>query len=96
MITDLEQFFAIDFRLSVLCYVDDIMILSYNEETLQLMLNHVAEWCSKWCLKVNTNTSKVIHVRPKRLVHTLYREIKCWIISILCFILMNLWIQTKV
>ena len=34
------------------------------------MLNHVAEWCSKWCLKVNTNISKVMHVRPKRLVRT--------------------------
>ena len=34
------------------------------------MLNHVAEWCSKWCLKVNTNKSKVMHVRPKRLVRT--------------------------
>ena len=47
LITDLEQFSAIDFPLSVLCYADDIMIFFYNEETLQLMLNHVAEWCSK-------------------------------------------------
>ena len=34
------------------------------------MLNHVAEWCSKWCLRVNTIKSKVMHVRPKRLVRT--------------------------
>ena len=34
------------------------------------MLNHVADWCSKWCLKVNKNISKVMHVRPIRLVHT--------------------------
>ena len=34
------------------------------------MLNHVADWCSNCCLKVNTNKSKVMHVRPKRLVRT--------------------------
>ena len=37
MTTDLEQFSAIDFPLSVSCYADDIMILSYNEETLQFI-----------------------------------------------------------
>ena len=72
MITDLEQFSVIerdDFSLSVL-YADDIVILCDDEEKLQLMLNHVTEWCSKWCLKVNTNKSIAIYVRPKRLVRT--------------------------
>ena len=46
------------------------MILCDSEEKLQLMLNHVAEWCLKWCLKVNTNKSNVMHVRPKHLIHT--------------------------
>ena len=46
------------------------MILCDSEEKLQLLLNDVAEWCSKCCLKVNTNKSKVKHVRPKRLVRT--------------------------
>ena len=59
-----------NFSLSVLCYADDIVILCDSEEKLQLMLNDVAEWCSKCCLKVNTNKSKVKHVRPKRLVRT--------------------------
>ena len=59
-----------DFSLSVLCYADDIVILCDSEEKLQSMLNHVAEWCSKWCLKVNTNKSKVMHVRSKRLLRT--------------------------
>ena len=71
LITDIEQFSGIetdDFSLSVLCYADDIVILCDSGENLRSMLNHVAEWCSKWCLKVNTNKSKVMHVRPKRLV----------------------------
>ena len=63
----LEQFSGIE---TVLCYDDDIVILCDSEEKLQLLLNHVAEWCSKLCLKVNTNKSKVMHVRPKRLVRT--------------------------
>ena len=71
LITDIGQFSGIetdDFLLSVLCYAGDIVILCDSEENLRSMLNHVAEWCSKWCLKVNTNKSKVMHVRPKRLV----------------------------
>ena len=73
LITDLEQFPGIetdDFSLSVLCFADDIVIFCDREEKLQSMLNHVADWCSKWCLKVNGNESKVLHVRPKRLVRT--------------------------
>ena len=72
LITDLEKFsgFETDDFSSVLCYADDIVILCDSEEKLQLMLNHVAEWYSKWCLKVNTNKSKGMHVRPKRLVRT--------------------------
>ena len=35
---------------------------------LQFMLIHTTEWCSDWCLKVNTNNSNGMYVRPKRLV----------------------------
>ena len=86
MITDLEQFSGIetdDISLSVLCNADDIVIRCDSEKKLQVILNRVAEWCSKWCLKVNTNKSKVIHVHPKPCKR---------LVSALGFILMNLWI----
>ena len=31
----------------ILLYVDDIAILAENEETLQIMLNKLNEWCEK-------------------------------------------------
>ena len=84
MITDLEQFSGIetdDISLSVSCNADDIVIRCDSEKKIQVILNRVAEWCSKWCLKVNTNKSKVIHVRPKPCKR---------LVSALGFILMNL------
>ena len=86
LITDLKQFSGMetdDFSLSALFYADDIVILCDSGEKLQSMLNHVVEWCSKWCLKVNTNKSKVMHVRPKRLVRTektLFWEMNRWVL----------------
>ena len=64
LIHDIENFhYGIetdDFSLSVLCYADDIVIISENEENLQLMLNYISSWCKKW------RKTKVMHVRSKR------------------------------
>ena len=55
-----------DFCLSVLCYADDIVVISESEVNLQKMLDYIHSWCRKWRLRVNTNKSKIIHFRPKR------------------------------
>ena len=55
-----------DFSLSVLCYANDIVVISESEVNLQKMLDYIHSWCRKWRLRVNTNKSKIMHVRPKR------------------------------
>ena len=57
---------ADDFSLSVLCYADDIVVISELEVELQKMLDYIHSWCRKWRLKVNTNISKIMHFCPKR------------------------------
>ncbi|VDI71128.1 Hypothetical predicted protein [Mytilus galloprovincialis] len=49
--------------LSVLLYADDIVLLAPDEESLQMMLNVVNNWCSKWRLSLNFEKTKIIHFR---------------------------------
>ena len=37
-----------DFSLSVLCYADDIVVISQSEVNLQKMLHYIHIWCRKW------------------------------------------------
>ena len=45
-------------------YADDIMLISDSEVKLQQMLLRLILRCSRWCLIINTDKSKVIHFRP--------------------------------
>ena len=40
--------------LSVLCYADDIVIITENEDNMQLVLDYITVWCKRWRMKVNT------------------------------------------
>ena len=53
-------------HICILLYADDIVLVSENEVNLQLMLNHVHNWCYKWQMKVNIEKTKVVHFRNKR------------------------------
>ena len=55
-----------DLHICILLYADDIVLVSENEENLQVMLNHVQNWCVKWQMKVNIEKTKVVHFRSKR------------------------------
>jgi hypothetical protein len=52
-----------DTVISLLLYADDIALIAPDERSLQLMLDCVNNWCSKWRLVVNTEKTKVIHFR---------------------------------
>ena len=54
-----------EFSLSVLCYADDIVIITKNEDNMQIVLDYIAVWCKIWSMKVNTQKTKVMHVRRK-------------------------------
>jgi hypothetical protein len=48
------------FKLFVLLYVDDTIILAESAEELNVALKAVYEYCSVWKLSVNTSKSKVV------------------------------------
>ena len=48
------------FKLFVLLYADDKIILAEKEIELQLALNKVYEYCMMFKLSVNTNKTKII------------------------------------
>ena len=51
--------------ISILPYADDIALITPDEQSLQLMLNKLTDWCSKWKLSGNPEKTKVIHFRPQ-------------------------------
>ena len=53
-----------EFSLSVPCYADDIVIITENEDNMQLVLDYIASWCKRLRMKVTTK-KKVMHVRGK-------------------------------
>jgi hypothetical protein len=53
------------YKLSLLLYADDIVIMSKSETGLQKMLDHLFIWCNQWSFSVNLSKSKVIHFRKE-------------------------------
>ena len=51
------------FKLFLLLYADDIVILANNSEDLQNGLDLLHDYCSKWKLTVNINKTKVMIFR---------------------------------
>ena len=53
------------YTVNVLAYADDIVLLSRNENELQLLLNIVEKWCKKWRIRVNNSKTKIVHFHTK-------------------------------
>ena len=51
---------------SMLLYADDMVLISNIEENLQIMLDTMYDWCSKWRLSVNRTKSQIIHFRRSK------------------------------
>jgi len=51
--------------ISILLYADDIALITPDEQSLQLTLNTLTDWYSKWKLSVNPEKTKVINFRPQ-------------------------------
>ena len=51
---------------SILCYVDDIILLAPTEKVLQALINILNCWTAKWRMKVTAQKSNIIHFRKKR------------------------------
>ena len=52
-----------ELTLSILLYVDDVVLISETGDGLQTMLNSIYDWSNRWKLKVNEHKSKVVHFR---------------------------------
>ena len=53
-----------DQQLSLLLYADDIALIAPDAQSLQLILNKLNEWCSKWRLSIYSDKTKIVHFRP--------------------------------
>ena len=45
---------------SLLLYVDDIVILAENHENMQCLLDILGSWCHKWCMCINLKKMKIV------------------------------------
>ena len=52
-----------DDQISILMFADDIALISETEESMQLMLNKLHQWCNKWRLNLNMDKTKLVHYR---------------------------------
>ena len=54
------------FKLDILLYADDIVLIAPDEKSLQKMINHINTWCTKWRMSINTDKTQIMHFRrPK-------------------------------
>ena len=53
------------FKLVVLLYADDLVLLDESMEELQYLLDKFQIYCSQWKLKVNSEKSKVVFFGDK-------------------------------
>ncbi len=49
-------------KVSILAYVDDIVLLAESEAELQQQFNILYEWCAKWKMKVNDSKTNIVHI----------------------------------
>ena len=52
-----------DMCISLLLYVDDIVLITPDEEKLQSLLNVVDKWCRIWGMEINNKKTQILHVR---------------------------------
>ena len=46
---------------SLLLYMDDIVIFMENPENMQCLLDILGSWCHKWGMCVNLKKMKIVH-----------------------------------
>ena len=68
-------------QLSILLYADDIALIAPDVDSLQLMLDKLHEWCSKWQLSINSDKTKIVHFRPSN-VQLCNKQFSCGNVTI--------------
>ena len=72
----IENEMQIMFKLFILFYADDTVLISDNPEDLQRALNIFSDYCDHWKLQVNTDKTKIVIFSRGRIPKNifLYRE----------------------
>ena len=52
-----------DEKVCILIYADNVILIAYTEEELQLLLNCLHRWCERNSLNINIDKSKIVHFR---------------------------------
>ena len=65
-----------ELQLSILLYADDIALIDPDADSLQLMLDKLHDWCSRWRLTINSDKTKIVHFRPLN-VQTCNKQFSC-------------------
>ena len=58
------------FKVGILLFADDIVLIAPSEENLQLMINFANTWCLTNRMSVNIGKTKIVHLRKKSLPRT--------------------------
>ena len=61
-----------DLCINILLYADDMVLIAENEEDLQVLLDIMCQWCSKWRLNVNKGKTEIVHFRSARKKQTIF------------------------
>ena len=54
-----------EYKLCILTYANDIVLISPDARELQIMLNRLNKWCKCWRVLINPFKSKIVHFRKK-------------------------------
>ena len=64
-------------KVSLLLYADDLVLLSENENDMQILLDTLSAWCRDNKLQVNENKSNIIHFRTPSVQRTSFKFSCC-------------------
>ena len=59
-----------DFKISILLFADDIVLIAPNELNLQSMLDYLSKWCTENQMEVNIKKTKIVHFRKSNIKRT--------------------------
>ncbi len=54
-----------DIIINVLLYEADLCLIAEDKAGLQLLLNKLDSWCTRWGMKINSSKTKIVHFRPE-------------------------------
>ena len=58
---------------TVLAYANDLVLIAPTQAGLQQLINITERWCKTWRLQVNSDKTKIMHVRNSGVAETKYK-----------------------